>query len=569
MRFNIPSSEASKLFDTSEESKKFEKILEDVDGEKLSIFKDLEKLEDVFISLNIGKIKKKEFRESLLKYAFGNNKFKKYCSMINEIINNNDTEINKKKFIKKISNFQWGDNIQTRAFVESFELDESLILKKQIIYENIELIQKPDSIYYPMFFYQSEVHHKAKKILEHPSGRIIIQLPTGAGKTKVAMEIICDFLNKHQKSTVVWLAESAELLEQAIDEFKKNWKHRGKSEISINRAWDKYEIIENETNPKFIVGGLGKMISFFKKGGKLKADFIIFDEAHHASAEKYSEVLLNLVDSGRTRVLGLTATPGRINPKETEELAKLFNDNIPISIETHNEYESPIKFLQNQGVLSILKTGGDKIIKIPKLDLIFTEKELQKLAKTSEYNDKEFLKKIGQSHLRNVIIFRKLLRLMEEGKQIIYFGASLEQTKLMYVLLNTFNQKVGFIDGSTDTGYRKELIKKFQNKEINCLLNFAVLIAGFDAPAIDTVFIARPTKSATTLFQMIGRGMRGPNVQGGTKNCEVYHVQDKFLERFQNFEKLYETYESYYQSEELQYIHESEEKEPEISKSER
>ena len=109
------------------------------------------------------------------------------------------------------------------------------------------------------------------------------------------------------------------------------------------------------------------------------------------------------------------------------------------------------------------------------------------------------------------------------------------------------SSKVGFVDAQTSPEYRAEVIRKFQKKEIKCLLNYAVLVAGFDAPSIDTVFIGRLTKSANTLFQMIGRGMRGPSVVGGTKFCNVYHVQDKFLERFQNYERLYETYDTYYE----------------------
>ena len=87
--------------------------------------------------------------------------------------------------------------------------------------------------------------------------------------------------------------------------------------------------------------------------------------------------------------------------------------------------------------------------------------------------------------------------------------------------------------------------------EINFLLNYNVLVAGFDAPAIDTIFIARPTKSVNALFQMIGRGMRGPKVKDGTEFCDVYNVQDKFLSQFQNFDRLYETYTDYFTKDEL------------------
>ena len=124
-------------------------------------------------------------------------------------------------------------------------------------------------------------------------------------------------------------------------------------------------------------------------------------------------------------------------------------------------------------------------------------------------------------------------------------------SKLMYLLLSNFDVKAALVHARTPREYRTQLISKFQKKEINCLLNFNVLVAGFDSPSIDTIFIGRPTKSANYLFQMIGRGMRGPKVKHGTEFCDVYHLQDKFLEQFQNFDRLYETYGDYYEQEQF------------------
>ena len=49
MRFNLPSSETSKLFETQLERTNFEKILHQIDKEQLSIFKDLDKLEEIYL----------------------------------------------------------------------------------------------------------------------------------------------------------------------------------------------------------------------------------------------------------------------------------------------------------------------------------------------------------------------------------------------------------------------------------------------------------------------------------------------------------------------------------------
>ena len=48
----------------------------------------------------------------------------------------------------------------------------------------------------------------------------------------------------------------------------------------------------------------------------------------------------------------------------------------------------------------------------------------------------------------------------------------------------------------------------------------------------------------------MGRGMRGPKAQG-TSSCDIVYVQDSVLEEFQNFEKLYKSYDEYYEQEKL------------------
>jgi DNA repair protein RadD len=547
MKFSLPTSTTSELFKTNLEKENFEKILEEF-NDKYNIFRDPDKLEELFLLKNIEKLKEKEFRIFLLTHAFGNNKFKKFCSEIGEtLISKNANNEDKKKFVEKICTFEWGDNKITKKFLECFDLEISPTTNKFIFEENIERIENIDNPYSSMFFYQNEIAYNAKRILSEPAGRTIIQIPTGGGKTKIAMEIVVDYFNEHSTSTVVWLAESPELLEQAVKEFKKIWKHRGNKTVTLNRMWGKNNLQSNIEGSKLIIAGLSKISKFFKKRGELKADFIIFDEAHHAPADTYADTLLDLGNPGKTKVLGLTATPARGEEDGTEKLAELFNSQPPIQINTHDKYLNPIKFLQNQGVLSKLRIDEEKIIKVPNLDIELSKSDIEKLSTNSEYTDKDLLIKIGQSHIRNIKILRKLLELIKLDKKILYFGPSVEQANMMYLLLINFKIKAGFIDANTSTEKRIELIKKFENKQIDCLLNYGIFVAGFDVPSIDTVFIARPTKSKNTLFQIMGRGMRGPIVNNGTEFCDIYHVQDKFLERFQNFDKLYESYGDYFE----------------------
>jgi DNA repair protein RadD len=545
-KFNLRTSITSKVFKNPEMLDEYSHILEELDPEQLSILHDDVKLEELYITQNSHKFKEKKFRISLLEGSFGQRNFNTFCQKIGiKSISLNASESQKKKFIEKLAQFQWSNDNTTRQFIEAFDLDEGFIPlgKKE---KNIELIEKPEIPYYPMLVYQIEIYDQAKKKLWIPSERRIIRVPTGGGKTKIAMEIITDFFNENTDAKILWLAHSQELLEQATKEFIKNWSVRGLKSIHLNRAWGTNSVKSDINGSELIVGGLQKLISFYKNKGKIKADLIIFDEAHHSAAKEYLKVI-EKSSKISTRLLGLTATPARGEEDETQKLASIFNDNPPIAIDTHDKYQTPIQFLQKIGMLSKLKF---KILSIPKFPRsIFTDQDFKKIKKCEEY-DKELLIKIGQIRARNRRILKHLLELNDQGKQVLYFGPSVEQSKLMTLLLSTFNVKVGVVDKDTPKEYRAELIKKFHEKKINFLLNYEVFTSGFDSPKVDTVFIARPTKSSNTLLQMMGRGMRGPKAQG-TSSCDIVYVQDSVLEEFQNFEKLYKSYDEYYEQEKL------------------
>ena len=81
------------------------------------------------------------------------------------------------------------------------------------------------------------------------------------------------------------------------------------------------------------------------------------------------------------------------------------------------------------------------------------------------------------------------------------------------------------IVGDTNSYQRSVAIQRYKNQEIQVLINYGVLTAGFDAPCTNSVFITRPTSSLIQYLQMAGRAMRGPK-SGGSKNCNIYTVKD-------------------------------------------
>ena len=100
---------------------------------------------------------------------------------------------------------------------------------------------------YPLFAHQEKAASEVKqKLQDDPRPRVLLHMPTGSGKTRTSMNVICDFLRNNRTSIdrpclVVWLADTEELCDQAAAEFKSAWKALGIGEISLHRFYGSHD----------------------------------------------------------------------------------------------------------------------------------------------------------------------------------------------------------------------------------------------------------------------------------------------------------------------------------------
>lgn len=540
-RIGLPRGIIENFLEDREERESLDRILNKLDAsKKFSIQTDRERLEDLFLALNPQKFQERDFRKTMLAEA-DNDHLLSLCKKreIADKLPDNDAE--KSKLINRAANFRWGNNDETRAFVEALGLEPSLIPTSKDEEPLMEQIQGLEEPYELLLDYQSDIYYQATEKLEIPNARFIIQLPTGAGKTRVAMELASRTLNGTQNGIVVWLADRTELCRQAVDAFKKIWPHVGKTKIALYRIWESRKLPANIDGPGLVVTTVSKIINYMKESSNaVKADLVIFDEAHHAAAPEYSKLILYL-SKYQTRAIGLTATPGRsiVQENENKKLATLFH-NTTIGIRSMRM--GAIEYLQEKGVLATARKRPPIEFNDPDFEL--TIADWRKLAKQSDY-DIDVLKKIGRSYLRNLMIAREIKKLGTENKQVLYFGTSVSQSRLMFAIARYFGFRAAHIDANTPMAYRKDAVDKFRKGEINFMFNFDIFSTGFDAKNIDVVFVARPTKSPIVLLQMIGRGMRGPKM-GGTKFFDLIYVKDRFLDKFGSLDSLFELFDDYF-----------------------
>ena len=90
---------------------------------------------------------------------------------------------------------------------------------------------------YALFDHQRAAADRVVHALGDAPRKVILHMPTGAGKTRTAMHIVAEHLRRSEPTVVCWLAQNAELLDQAADEFEKAWQFLGNRETNLVRFW--------------------------------------------------------------------------------------------------------------------------------------------------------------------------------------------------------------------------------------------------------------------------------------------------------------------------------------------
>lgn len=421
-----------------------------------------------------------------------------------------------------------------------------------------------DDKFYELLDYQYVIRQKAINILtsDLKLKRFLIHMPTGTGKTKTATHIISHYFNYclHKRGLVVWVAHTSELLEQAYSTFINVWRHIGNGKITTYKLWGDYSFEIPKPFDGFLICGIQKLQALSVSDPEAfnnivnNARLVVYDEAHKAAARETRATIERFMcrtpEMGDCSLMGLTATPGRSTEDSFDNnlLASMFGNKI-IGIDTKlmNEISmSPqeaanataeqdiIKYFQNRGVLS----------KVKKEQLTYPEqlsdseiRDIKVIATNNGYDDfsKKALETIGRNKSRNRMILGKLKELNAKKIPTIVFACSVQHGQLLSSMLSLNNVPNVLIIGNMSTYDREKAIRKFkdENDDTNIIINYEVLTTGFDATNIGCVFITRPTQSVVLYSQMLGRGLRGPQM-GGNAECLLIDIEDNLRQYNEN-----------------------------------
>jgi len=386
---------------------------------------------------------------------------------------------------------------------------------------------------YALFHHQRVALLKTLNFLyQKENPRVLLHMPTGAGKTRTAMNVIVNLLrlSPSAPSVVVWLAHSEELCDQAGEEFRKAWSILGDRPVTLyqNFADRRVGSLDRVTDG-FLIAGLGL---FYNQSLTQASEFlklarrtilVVMDEAHQAIAPTYEHLLNLLAPTGKTPLLGLSATPGRsfLDAGADLRLAKFFNRQ-KVSLEVEG-YDNPVQYLQQEGYLAQVDTI--RLPYSPDRPTKLTEAEAKTLQDGLDI-PASLLKRLADDQLRNLLIISAIIREAQRKNKILVFACSVSHAELLADVLRLKGVKAASVTSGTAPNEREQRIATYRNgDELQVLTNFGVLTAGFDAPKTNVAFICRPTQSVVLYSQMVGRAARGIRA-GGNNDCRVFTVVD-------------------------------------------
>jgi len=362
-----------------------------------------------------------------------------------------------------------------------------------------------------LFDYQEELVTAAFSTYENSSRphASLLSLPTGAGKTRTAISFVFSVISRTKRDRIHWIAPTNELIDQAIQTCRNMWSESPAiPDIDVDRKGQS-EDESSDANHVLRFSTIQSAYSALKSGKDYFAgtDIVIFDEAHQIAAPTFEQVFRSAMEAGAF-VLGLSATPGRVERSESAHLATLFDQEMLIS-----EFLKPnaITVLQRRGVLSRIHFRN--------------------------------LDDHGKYSSRFEISLKIMREAVDQDSSILVFTESVAQAHAFNVVLNSSGMKVSSVlSSNTAKDERSDVIDSFSSGKLPVLLNQQILTTGFDSPGVRHLLLTNRIGSPVLFEQMVGRVARGP-VVGGVANSYVWQFDDHL--GIHGYPTSYHRYEDY------------------------
>lgn len=312
--------------------------------------------------------------------------------------------------------------------------------------------------------YQTEALANIRASVRGGVRRLIVQAPTGAGKTKLAAAIVEGAREKGNR--VAFVCPAISLIDQTVESFYAE----GVRDIGVIQA-------NHEMTCGYLPVQICSIQTIQARGAFPDAKTVIFDEVHklHEAHKRW----LGHPDWKNIPIIGLSGTPW------ANGLGKYF-ESLLIAATTSELIE--------QGYLSkfrVFATGHPDLSKVKTV--------------AGDYHEGELSEAMQQGGLTADII-RTWQEKWGKGKTLC-FGVDKAHAKSIQERFEHAGISCGYQDAETSIDERREIKRKFHNGEYDVVSNIQTLTTGVDWD-VRCLILARPTRSEMLYVQIIGRALR-------------------------------------------------------------
>ena len=323
--------------------------------------------------------------------------------------------------------------------------------------------------------YQIEICEKVNEAFEaHRS--VMMQMPTGTGKTVVLASLVKQYLNRDADCSVLIVAHRIELIEQ--------------TGTFLNHFGIDYGVIAGGKRPAVLKRVMVASVQTLSKNLDigLSPSLVVIDEAHHALAKTYQMLWTAWPEA---KFLGLTATPYRMSGDGFTDLFEVLVDSWSVKQFIADGWLSPYDYYsirpdseEQQEIDSLKKRGADGDFQMKELrEKLDVRPSIERLFEAFErfaFDKKGIIYAIDIAHAEHIAEFYRL-----QGVNAVA------------------------ISSKTPAKERAEVIRTFRDENrIQILVSVDLFSEGFDCPDVEFIQMARPTLSLAKYLQMVGRGLR-------------------------------------------------------------
>ncbi|MFK9090709.1 DEAD/DEAH box helicase [Bacillus salipaludis] len=393
------------------------------------------------------------------------------------------------------SNIEWNVEIITKEhgrFIQdvlkeydglwdmSAEADQAFISRYEEFLKSLKNTQNKHKLIYEnkQYIVQNRMQKRATENLERLRSfgekKALVIAATGTGKTYMSA---FDVKNVKPRR-LLFIVHREEILKKAKDTFEMLLPNEGFT-FGLLTGNHKQKHVD------YVFATIQTISKCFHEFERDEFDYLIIDEAHHATSPTYQTVL-DYFEPQFT--LGMTATPER---SDGYNVFDLFDNNVALEVRLHEALEDEL-------VIPFHYFGITDIDGVDLSDVDIDDiTEITKRLKVNERVD---------------FIIEKMDFYGHDGEKRkgLGFCVSIEHAQYMASEFNKRGYKSVCLYGADSPDIREQYIQRLEDDqdELEFIFTVDIFNEGVDIPSINTVLMLRPTNSPIIFIQQLGRGLR-------------------------------------------------------------